>query len=94
MIITYISTGIAYLDNVELKRMGQYGWTESYDPRYSLAFVNAAEGIESSLNGCSFNMNFNGAIGLFNTHSVSVTNNVVYHTVGTGNIFFLFTMFL
>uniref|UniRef100_A0A8C5H567 Fibrocystin-L-like n=1 Tax=Gouania willdenowi TaxID=441366 RepID=A0A8C5H567_GOUWI len=79
--ITY--RGSAHIRNVEFVRSGQLGWTDSYDPRYSVAFLNLGKlSGESSLQGCSFHDGFSPAIGVFGTDGLNVDDNVVHHTVG------------
>uniref|UniRef100_A0A8C5N9V4 Fibrocystin-L-like n=1 Tax=Gouania willdenowi TaxID=441366 RepID=A0A8C5N9V4_GOUWI len=83
--ITY--RGSAHIRNVEFVRSGQLGWTDSYDPRYSVAFLNLGKlSGESSLQGCSFHDGFSPAIGVFGTDGLNVDDNVVHHTVGVGEI--------
>ena len=38
--ITTHPKGNARIENVEFVNFGQDGWTESYDPRFGLAFLN------------------------------------------------------
>ncbi|XP_068250285.1 fibrocystin-L-like [Palaemon carinicauda] len=75
--------GQVQLSNVEFKNMGQEGFTDVNDPRYSLAFVGL--GVDDGSNyvrRCSFNKNYNTAIGMFGTNNITIENNVIYHTVG------------
>ncbi|XP_064089363.1 fibrocystin-L-like [Macrobrachium nipponense] len=75
--------GQVQLSNVELKNMGQEGFTDVDDPRYSLAFVGL--GVDDGSNyvkRCSFNKNYNTAVGMFGTDNVTIEDNVIYHTVG------------
>ncbi|CAH1788932.1 unnamed protein product [Owenia fusiformis] len=80
-------TGYARLNNVEFIRTGQEGWTEAYDPRFSLAFLNTGEvspNRPSFVNSCTFHHGFSSAIGVFGTDGLVVSDNVIYHTVGAG----------
>uniref|UniRef100_A0A3B5MVU8 G8 domain-containing protein n=1 Tax=Xiphophorus couchianus TaxID=32473 RepID=A0A3B5MVU8_9TELE len=79
---TFSSGGVSYrgkaqIRNVEFFRSGQEGWTDYYDPRYSVAFHNLGE-------GCAFHDGFSPAIGVFGTAGLSIDDNVVHHTVGEG----------
>ena len=62
--------------------MGQEGYVDDDDPRYSLAFHTLGS-TDSSVKKCSFNHNFNTAIGLFGTDDMFIEDNVVYHTVSS-----------
>ena len=77
-------TGSAQLEGVEFKGCGQEGFVESFDPRYSLAFLNIGQVKDNSsyVKSCSFHKGYNTGIGLFGTKGMSITNNVVHHTVG------------
>ncbi|XP_038131411.1 PKHD1 like 1, tandem duplicate 1 isoform X2 [Cyprinodon tularosa] len=88
---TFSSQGISYkgkaqIRNVEFFRSGQEGWTDSYDPRYSVAFLNLGEvsGNDSYIQGCAFHDGFSPAIGVFGTSGLNVDDNVIHHTVGEG----------
>uniref|UniRef100_G3NDK3 PKHD1 like 1 n=1 Tax=Gasterosteus aculeatus aculeatus TaxID=481459 RepID=G3NDK3_GASAC len=76
----------AQMRNVEFFRSGQEGWTDSTDPRYSVAFLNLGEVSEedSYIQGCAFHDGFSPAIGVFETEGLNVDDNVVHHTVGEG----------
>ena len=83
--------GYAKISNVEFFRAGQEGWTDRFDARYSLAFIdhgesynNDAEDRESYVKKCAFNYNYNAAIGLFSTNNVLIKDNVVYRTLEYG----------
>ncbi|XP_071828580.1 fibrocystin-L-like isoform X3 [Apostichopus japonicus] len=79
--------GYARISNVQFKHTGQEGWTDFYDPRYSLAFLDAGEVTEESpsyVRSCSFHNGFNTAIGVFGTHGLEISDNVVHHVVGPG----------
>ncbi|CAL4062249.1 unnamed protein product, partial [Meganyctiphanes norvegica] len=75
-------TGIAELTNVEFRNMGQEGFIDEEDPRYVLT-LHTLGSSTSVLKKCSFNHNFNTAVGLFGSDNVLIENNVVYHTVGS-----------
>jgi len=83
--------GYAKIANVEFLRAGQEGWTDRFDARYGLAFIdhedsynNDDQNRESYVKKCAFNYNYNAAIGLFNTNNVLVEDNVVYRTLEYG----------
>lgn len=83
-----VTTGFARLDNVEFYRSGQEGFTEPYDPRYSLAYVdvynNPSLGFQSYVRDCSFHNGFSPAIGVFGVPDLEVIGNVIHHVVGMG----------
>uniref|UniRef100_A0A3B3YLL5 G8 domain-containing protein n=1 Tax=Poecilia mexicana TaxID=48701 RepID=A0A3B3YLL5_9TELE len=91
---TFSSGGVSYrgkaqIRNVEFFRSGQEGWTDYFDPRYSVAFLNLGEvrqhsGNDSYIQGCAFHDGFSPAIGVFGTAGLSIDDNVVHHTVGEG----------
>jgi len=83
--------GYAKISNVEFVRAGQEGWTDAIDPRYSLAFLDHGDSVddseekkESYVKKCSFNFNYNAAIGLFHTNNVLIEDNVVFRTLEYG----------
>lgn len=81
-------TGYARLSDVEFYHGGQEGYTEFYDPRHTLAFLDVGEVSSlrpSSVKKCTFHHNFSPAIGIYGTSGLRVENNVVYHTIGAGN---------
>jgi hypothetical protein len=79
--------GYARISNVEFYHSGQEGWSDFFDPRYSLAFLDVGEitpDAPSSVKGCSFHNGFSPAIGVFGTDGLVVRDNVIHHTVGSG----------
>ncbi|CAH1789358.1 unnamed protein product [Owenia fusiformis] len=79
-------TGWARISNVEFYRSGQEGYTEDYDPRYSLAFLNTGTNSEltpSLIRNNAFHHGFSPAIGVFGANGMPIENNVVHHTVGS-----------
>ncbi|XP_019729703.1 PKHD1 like 1, tandem duplicate 1 [Hippocampus comes] len=76
--------GKAQLWNVEFFHSGQEGWTDEYDPRYSVAFIGLGRANDSSIQGCSFHSGFSPAIGVFRTDDLAIEDNVIHHTVGDG----------
>ncbi|XP_076030840.1 fibrocystin-L-like [Oratosquilla oratoria] len=79
--LTYKGTG--QFSNVEFRNMGQEDWIDASDPRYALAFHGLEDTSDSYVKKCSFNKNFNSAIGLFAVDGLVVEDNVIYHTVGS-----------
>ena len=83
--------GYAKIANVEFHRAGQEGWTDRFDPRYSLSFLNHEDSTdddvsnkESYVKKCSFNYNYNAAIGVFNSNNILLEDNVIYRTLEYG----------
>ena len=75
------------MSNVEFIHTGQEGFTESYDARFSLAYiaVGTVSNVKpSAVMKCSFHKGFNSAVGAFGIGSLNITDNVVHHTVGNG----------
>ena len=82
--------GHARLSNVEFKYMGQEGYIDYYDPRYSLAYLNTGTVSDirpSYVSNCSFHHGFAPAVGIFGSNQIEVTHNVVYKTVWSGKKF-------
>ena len=72
---------------MEFERTGQEGYVESYDPRFSVSFLDLGE--TSDLLPCyvrdsAFYDGFSPAIGIFGTNYMDITNNVIHNTVGSG----------
>ncbi|CAH1775752.1 unnamed protein product [Owenia fusiformis] len=81
--------GFARVTNTEFYHTGQEGWTEPYDPRYSLAFLEtgtSSQETPSYVKGCAFHHGFSPALGLYGASGVLVQDNVVHHTVGAGMV--------
>ncbi|XP_063885486.1 fibrocystin-L-like isoform X2 [Scylla paramamosain] len=78
--------GSAQVDGVEFRNMGQEGFTDITDPRYSIAFLGLdAIGDHSSyVKRSSFNVNYNVAVGLIKTLNMVVEENVIYHELDSG----------
>ena len=79
--------GHASVTDVEFFHTGQLGWSDYYDPRYSLAFLDIGEvttAEPSLVKGCSFHNGFSPALGVFGTDNLVFRDNVVHHTVGPG----------
>ncbi|XP_024153621.1 PKHD1 like 1, tandem duplicate 1 isoform X2 [Oryzias melastigma] len=76
--------GKAQIRNVEFFQTGQEGWTDYYDPRYSVAFLNLGQipANESYLQGCAFHDGFSPAVGVFGTEGLTIDDNIVHRTVG------------
>ena len=74
--------GSVQMNGVELKGCGQLGYTEAYDPRFALAFLNI-NGRGSYVTGSSIHDGYNTGIGVFGTRSVRLSDNVIHNTVGS-----------
>ena len=92
-----IVSGWARISNVEFAQMGQEGWSDFFDPRYALAFLDIGDMEEnkpSYVRRCSFHDNYNSAFGAFGSNALPFQDNVVYRTVGNSKkrqlTFFLF----
>ena len=82
-----VYTGYARLDNVQFQTAGQEGYTQAYDPRYQLSFldVGVAHVLKPSLvDSCSFDVSHGAHIGVFSKEGVTINNNVMYMSVKTG----------
>ena len=77
--------GTAQLQGVEFSRCGQLGYTQQFDPRYALAFLNIGQQFgraASYVKSCSFNNGFNTAVGVFLASNVTINDTVIHGTVG------------
>ncbi|XP_041664378.1 fibrocystin-L-like [Cheilinus undulatus] len=88
---TFRSDGITYrgkaqLRNVEFYRTGQEGWTDWFDPRYSVAALNVGEVTDEELyiQGCAFHEGFAPAIGVYGTVGLNIDDNIIHRPVGDG----------
>lgn len=83
----YSVAGYARLSNVEFYHTGQEGFTEEYDPRFSVAYVatgTVSNVKPSKVTKCSFHNGFNTAVGSFGIGSLEVSENVVFGSIGNG----------
>ena len=80
------TTGIVQLEGVEFKGCGQIGFTDSYDPRFALAFLNTGRQRNAYVRYCSFHDGYNTAVGLFGTDNMEIMGNVIHGTVGPSMI--------
>ncbi|KAH9519161.1 Fibrocystin-L, partial [Bulinus truncatus] len=80
--------GFAQISNVEFFHSGQEGFKDSYDPRFSIAFVDIFNSVESErysyVKKSSFYCGFNTAVGVFSVNNLEINENIVHHTVGAG----------
>ena len=77
--------GTAQLKGVEFSGCGQLGYTDSFDPRFALAFLNIGRQIgpfSSFVQSCSFHDGYNTAIGVFFSSNLVINDNVIHGTVG------------
>jgi len=84
-----IFKGWARISNVEFFRTGQEGWTERWDPRFSLAWVNTGPHVDkrpSYVNCSAFHDGYSTAIGLFGASDIAVLDNVVHRTIHDGKL--------
>ena len=88
-----VKPGYVKLSNVEFYKAGQEGYSDNYDPRYSLAIVNSAPQtfellpigeITSFVKDCSFDYNYNSGIGVFESDGVAIENNVIFRHINDG----------
>nr|XP_026695327.1 fibrocystin-L-like [Ciona intestinalis] len=80
-------TGWARISNVEFLRAGQEGWTESYDPRFGVAFVRTgtvSAGRPSYVQNSAFHDSYSTAIGIFGASGINITGNVVHRAIHDG----------
>ena len=61
------TTGTVQLEGVEFKGCGQIGLSDSFDPRFALAFLNTGRQRNAYVRYCSFHDGYNTAIGMFAT---------------------------
>ena len=99
--VPLIVSGWARISNVEFAQMGQEGWSDFFDPRYALAFLDIGDMEEnkpSYVRRCSFHDNYNSAFGAFGSNALPFQDNVVYRTVGNSKkrrlIFFCLPLIL
>ncbi|XP_072177767.1 fibrocystin-L-like [Diadema setosum] len=83
--------GRAQISYTQFKHSGQEGYIASYDPRFSVSFLNLGdqrlEGevrAPSYVRGCSFHHGFSPAIGVFASDFILIEDNIIHHTVGSG----------
>ncbi|GFN92106.1 fibrocystin-l [Plakobranchus ocellatus] len=80
--------GFAQFSNVEFFHTGQEGFTENYDARFSLTFMdtlsNPGQIMYSFVKRCAFHNGYSTAIGAFAIQGLEIDENTVHHTVGPG----------
>ena len=85
--------GYGRFSNVEFVRGGQEGWSDNYDPRYTITFAQTGDHIEgtgapgeaeSYVRNCGLNYNYNSAIGIFGSNGVGIENNVIFRHINDG----------
>ncbi len=80
---SFPNQGRAMLRGVEFRGCGQLGYTDDFDPRFALAFLNLQlPGTSSNVTECSFHSGYNTAIGVLNSNNILIEDNVVHGTVG------------
>ncbi|CAK8682961.1 unnamed protein product [Clavelina lepadiformis] len=81
------ATGFARFSNVEFHRTGQEGWTDPWDPRFSLAWVGTGASTTARpayVKGCAFHDGYSTAIGTFGADDVTISGNVIHRTIFDG----------
>jgi hypothetical protein len=90
-VLSLNATGFARVDNTEFYHTGQEGWYESYDARYSLAFIdvlnNPATGFYSYVRNNTFHNGFSPAVGVYAVPNLEVSGNVIHHVINFGMLF-------
>ena len=74
--------GNVQMEGVELDGCGQRGYTNIYDPRFSLAILNI-NGRDSYIRSSSVHDGYNTGIGVFGSSGVQLSDNVIHNTVGS-----------
>ena len=85
--VLFSSSGYARLSNIEFLHSGQLGFVASYDARYSVTFFDIGKVSTtrpSYVTKCTFHNGFSPAFGVIGTHNLELFNNVIHHTVGSG----------
>ena len=71
--------------------MGQLGFDSVYDPRYAISYLDTGPSDPinrtSYIRDNSFHMGFSPQIGVFGASNIRITDNVMYRTVGGGELF-------
>ncbi|GFN92112.1 fibrocystin-l [Plakobranchus ocellatus] len=80
--------GFGQFSNVEFFHTGQEGFTENYDARFSLTFMDTTSTpgqiMYSFVKRCAFHNGYSTAIGAFAIQGLEIDENTVHHTVGPG----------
>ena len=78
------AAGFGRFSYVAFENGGHYGFTEDYDPRFTLAFkdLELTDIRPSWAVGCAFKNNYNTAFGTVQSTLIRMSKNVVYSTVG------------
>ena len=79
------TVGSAQISGVEFDGCGQIGYSESFDPRFALAFSSLGS-TNSYVRYSSIHDGYNVGIGVFGTNGMSLENNVIHSTVGESMI--------
>ncbi|CAF0710276.1 unnamed protein product [Brachionus calyciflorus] len=76
--------GYARLSNVELNHPGQFSRNSGDDYKYGILFSNLGAynySRPSYVNNCAFHHGFSAAVGISDSQSIPITNNVIYYTI-------------
>ena len=74
--------GTIQMYGVELSGCGQLGYTNTFDPRFALAVLNA-NGRDSYVHSSSVHDGYNTGIGVFGSSDVQLLDNIIHNTVGS-----------
>ena len=81
---------------MEFYHTGQEGYIDNFDPRFSLTYMDVTstqgEIRYSYVRKSTFHSGFNTAIGVFAVDGLEVDDNVIYHTVGAGQLIRMITI--
>ena len=77
-----VHVGSIQMDGVELKGCGQLGYTDTFDPRFALAVLNA-NGRDSYVRRSSIYDGYNTGVGAFGSSGIEISDNVIHNTVGS-----------
>ncbi|CAL1525942.1 unnamed protein product [Lymnaea stagnalis] len=81
-------SGFAQISNVEFYHTGQEGHSESYDPRFSLSYIDVistpGKVRYSYVKKSTFYSGFSTAIGAFSIDGLEIDGNIIHQTVGAG----------
>jgi hypothetical protein len=82
--VTVYYKGYARVENVQLKHFGQFTRAAEDDIKYGILFSdlgNYDSTRPSYLKNCAFHNGFSGAVGIRNSASLPIYNNIIHHTL-------------
>ena len=80
-------TGFARASFTQIVNMGQEGFTDPWDPRYALTFLDTGKVSElnpSYVTGCAFVNSLSTAIGVYGAEGIPIQDNLIHSTLGDG----------